>query len=84
MLWSVLIAVGGAVFVATTFLLRDRLARPIRLTAMVVGAIAVGLGVIGVQDGASAIEWVLAPLVLAALALLHDRLLFAGTGPRRI
>ena len=43
-----------------------------------------GLGAIGLQDRATAVEWVLTPVVLGALGVFHDRLLFAGEGPRRI
>jgi UDP-N-acetylmuramyl pentapeptide phosphotransferase/UDP-N-acetylglucosamine-1-phosphate transferase len=83
-IWVVAIVIGGVVVAAATLLLRTRMARPARLALLVAGALAVGIGAIGLQDDATALEWVLTPLVLAALALLHDRLVFAGDGPRRI
>jgi lysozyme family protein len=84
MAWGAVLAVGAVVVVASTFLLRDRIRRGPRLVGLAAGAVAVGLGAIGLQDGASPAEWVLTPAVLAVLAVLHDRLLFAGEGPRRI
>jgi hypothetical protein len=48
------------------------------------GGAVVGLGAIGLQDHPTAVEWILTPLLLGALGVLHDRLLFAGEGPRRI
>ena len=82
-MWGAVLAAGGVVWVLSGMLLRDRLPAVVRTAALVTGAAVVGLGAIGLQDGASTLEWVLTPLVVGALALLHDRLLFAGDGPRR-
>ena len=78
-----LIGAGGAVVAATTLLLRDRMPETPRTLALVAGAIVVGIGAIGVVGDATPVEWVLTPVVLAALAVLHDRLVFSGDGPRR-
>ena len=77
-------AIGAVVVIAATFALRSSPPRPVRAVGIAAGAAVVGIGAIGLQDQASAVEWVLTPLVLGALALLHDRLLFAGDGPGRI
>ena len=84
MLWGVVLAVGGLIVAASMFPLRGRLSEPPRLAVLVVGGVVVGLGAIGLQDHPTAVEWILTPLVLGALGVLHDRLLFAGEGPRRI
>lgn len=83
MVWGAVIAAGGVVWVLSGLVFRDRLSPAVRTAALVTGAAVVGLGAIGLQDEASTLEWVLTPLVVGALALLHDRLLFAGDGPRR-
>ena len=83
MIWGAVLAVGGVVWAASTLLLRGRLSATVRTVAVVAGSMVVGLGAIGLQEEASTVEWVLTPLAVGALALLHDRLLFAGAGPRR-
>ena len=82
-MWEAVLAVGGVIWVLSGLLVRDRLPPAVRTVGLVTGAAVVGLGAIGLQDRASTMEWVLTPLVVGALALLHDRLLFAGDGPRR-
>ena len=82
-MWEAVLAAGGVMWVLSGLLVRDRLPAAVRTVALVTGAAVVGLGAIGLQDRASTLEWVLTPLVVGALALLHDRLLFAGDGPRR-
>ena len=83
MVWGAVLAAGGVMWVVSGLLLRGRLPAVVRTVGLVTGAAVVGLGAIGLQDRASTLEWVLTPLVVGALALLHDRLLFAGDGPRR-
>jgi hypothetical protein len=82
-MWGAVLAAGGVMWVVSGLLLRSRLPPALRNAGLVTGAAVVGLGAIALQDGASTLEWVLTPLVVGALALLHDRLLFAGDGPRR-
>ena len=84
MIWWVPIVVGAASLVAVTLFLRDRLPALARNVCLALGAGLVGIGAIGLQDRASAVEWVVVPTVLAALTIFHDRLLFAGEGPGRI
>jgi hypothetical protein len=79
-----LLVVGALLSFAVGLPLRARLApRAVDLLA-VLGGVLVGLGAVGLTDDPSTVERVLAPLVLAALAPLHVRLLFAGEGPRRV
>jgi hypothetical protein len=83
-IWGASIALGAATVVAATFPLRDRVPAAVRTGVLIAGAGVVGLGAIGLQEDASTVEWMLAPAVLGALAVLHDRLLFARDGPGRI
>jgi hypothetical protein len=83
-MWGAVLAAGGVVVAASMFPLRGRLSEPVRRAVLVAGGVVVGLGAIGLQVHASAVEWILTPVVLGALGVLHDRLLFAGEGPRRI
>ena len=79
-----MLAAGGLIVAASMFLLRGRLSEPVRRAVLAVGGVAVGLGAIGLQDSPTAAEWILTPVALGALGVFHDRLLFAGEGPRRI
>lgn len=84
MIWGALLAVGGSAVAAAMFVLRTRLPGPVRTLVLAIGGAVVGLGAIGLQEDPSAVEWVLTPLVLGALSVLHVRLLFAGEGPGRV
>ncbi len=83
MIWGALLGIGGVLVTVVTLVLRDRLIGPLRLVALGIGGVAVGVGAIGLQENPSTVEWLLTPIVLGALAVLHDRLVFAGGGPRR-
>ena len=84
MIWGTVLAAGGLIVAASMFLLRGRLSEPVRRAVLAVGGAVVGLGAIGLQDRPTNVEWILTPVVLGALSVFHDRLLFAGEGPRRI
>jgi hypothetical protein len=56
----------------------------VRTIVLAAGGVLVGLGAIGLQHDATVLEWVLTPLVVGALSVLHARLLLAGEGPGRI
>ena len=79
-----LLAVGAVVSFLVALPLRTRLPRLAVDLGAVLGGVLVGLGAIGFTDDPNTADWVLAPLVLGALAPIHVRLLFAGEGPRRI
>ena len=83
-MWGVVLAVGALIVAASMFPLRGRLSEPVRRAILAVGGAVVGLGAIGLQDRPSTVEWIVTPVVLGALGVFHDRLLFAGEGPRRI
>ena len=82
-LGTVLLVVAAAAMVATTFTLRTRLpAGAIDLLLAAEGAsLAVG-GLLLVGDVGVA-SWLVGPLVVAVMAPLHVRVLFAGEGPFR-
>ncbi|MDP9328748.1 MAG: hypothetical protein M3P10_11115 [Actinomycetota bacterium] len=84
MIWWGTIMVGASAVAAGMFGLRAPVTGTVRTIVLAVGGALVGLGAIGLQPDASAAEWVLTPLVLGALSVLHARLLFAGEGPGRI
>ena len=84
MLWGEVLAAGGLIVGASMFPLRGRLPETARRAVLAAGGVVVGLGAIGLQDHPTTVEWILTPVVLGALGVLHDRLLFAGEGPRRI
>jgi hypothetical protein len=84
MIWWATIAVGGSSVAAGMFWLRAPLRSPVRTVVLAGGGALVGLGAIGLQRHATALEWVLTPLVVGALSVLHARLLLAGEGPGRI
>jgi hypothetical protein len=84
MVWWGTIVVGGGTVAAGMFGLRSPLRSPVRTIVLAAGGALAGLGAIGLQRDASALEWVLTPLVVGALSVLHARLLLAGEGPGRI
>jgi hypothetical protein len=84
MIWWGTIVVGASAVAAGMFGLRAPVTGTVRTIVLAVGGALVGLGAIGLQQDASAAEWVLTPPVLGALSVLHARLLFAGEGPGRI
>jgi hypothetical protein len=84
MIWWATIAVGGSSVAAGMFWLGAPLRSPVRTIVLAAGGALVGLGAIGLQRHATALEWVLTPLVVGALSVLHARLLLAGEGPGRI
>lgn len=76
-------AVSGVALLATTFTLRNRL--PAWLVDMLLAVEGAGLasgGLLLIDDVGTA-SWVVAPLVMAMMAPLHVRVLFAGEGPFR-
>lgn len=50
---------------------------------LAVAGAAVGLGGLLLQDDVGPAAWILTPVAIAAIAVLHVRVLFAGSGPLR-
>lgn len=84
MIWWGVIVLGLSAVLGGMFGFRAPVTGTVRTIVLACGGALVGLGAIGLQRGASPAEWVLTPLVLGALSVLHARLLFAGGGPGRI
>ncbi len=80
---AIAVMVVGMGVVVAAVLRRDRLHPRVRDGLYVFGGGALGLGALVVQSDVSTAEWVLTPLVMGSLALLHLRALFAGSGPFR-
>lgn len=51
---------------------------------LVIAGAGLGLGALLPQHGVEAAEWIVAPVVIAALLPVHVRLLFAGEGFLRV
>ena len=79
-----MIVAGGSAVAAAMAWRRTPSTAGARTILLAGGGAVVGAGAIGLQGHASALEWLLTPLVLGALSVLHARLLFAGDGPGRI
>jgi hypothetical protein len=78
------LVIGGALYLATLEMRRRGIAGPpVDLLAAAAGAI-VGTGGLLVQHDVGLASWVLTPIVVAALGIVHGRALFAGAGPLRI
>jgi hypothetical protein len=77
------IVAGAVLGLVVTLALRSRWSGRATSLALAISGGLLGIGAIAVQDGASAAEWVLAPLILAALLPVHVRLLYRGKGPLR-
>lgn len=77
-----LIVLGGAIALAAAFFVRPR-SMPMALACSALGGVLVGLGGLGVQSDVDVWAWVLTPLLLAVMGVVHLRALFAGAGPLR-
>jgi hypothetical protein len=67
----------------TTFVMRSR--QPQRVTdgLLAIGGAGVAIGGLLFLSDVSAASWLVAPIVLATLTVVHVRVLFAGGGPFR-
>ena len=79
----VIIAVGSALIIVTGARLRTRLPRPATDALMAIAGAGIGVGGLLMLDDVGTASWVAAPAVLALVALLHMRALFARGGPFR-
>ena len=77
------IAASAVLLIATAFVVRRRIATA-AVDALLGGAGA-GLAVGGLLlvDDVEAASWIVAPVALAALTVVHVRAMFAGSGPFR-
>jgi hypothetical protein len=63
---------------------RHRLPSAVTHALVALAGAGLGIGALLPQQGVRTAEWIVAPLVLAALLPVHIRLLFAGNGPLRV
>ena len=82
---GVWVLAGGAVaFLAVVVLVRPRV-RPIVGYGLVAACSAtLAAGGLLVQDAPGVAAWILTPLVVAFLGVVHVRAMFAGSGPLRV
>jgi|SoimicmetaTmtHMA_FD_contig_31_6342178_length_380_multi_3_in_0_out_0_1 hypothetical protein len=80
---AITIAVAGTLLVLTVWRLRPRMS-PMGLDVLLAleGA-AVGVGGLFFLDDVGMGAWILTPIALATIAVLHVKVLFAGSGPLR-
>ncbi|MEO8424308.1 MAG: hypothetical protein ABI595_10440 [Actinomycetota bacterium] len=78
-----IIAVASVLAVATGLRLRTLLPVPAIDAMMALAGAGLGVGGLMTLDDVGAASWIVAPAVLAAIALLHVRALFAREGPFR-
>jgi hypothetical protein len=83
-------AAGIAIVVAASVLagvvgggLRTRLPQPATDLLMALAGAGIGIGGLMTLDGVGTASWIVAPAILAVIAPLHVRALFAGEGPFR-
>ncbi len=77
------IAAASVALLVTALWLRPRLPPlPVGALLVLVGAL-LGVGGLLVQTGVGPGSWVVAPLLLGVVAVLHVRFLFGGAGPFR-
>jgi len=80
--WTTL-AVSAALVVLTALVLRPRLSRTFVDGLLALGGAGLAVGGLLFFDDVGAASWAVAPSLLAAITVLHVRLLFAGDGPLR-
>jgi hypothetical protein len=79
----VVIAAGAVAGGLAAFPLRTRLPRPAVDALAAAFGLGLGAGGLLLQDDVGVASWIVAPVVLALLAPLHLRALFAAGGPMR-
>jgi hypothetical protein len=79
-----LLAFGAAAFLGVVIVVRPRVASAVTLTLVGVCSAVLAAGGLLVQHDPGVAAWVLTPLVVAALGVVHVRAMFLGSGPLRI
>lgn len=77
------IALAGALLVLTVWRLRARMSRTGLDILLALEGAAVGVGGLLFLDSVGLGAWILTPIALATIAVLHVKVLFAGSGPLR-
>jgi hypothetical protein len=78
-----IIVVASVLAAVTGGRLRTRLPKPAIDVLMALSGAGIGAGGLMTLDGVGAGSWIVAPAILAIVAPLHVRALFAGEGPLR-
>ena len=78
-----LILVAGVLAIVTGGWLRTTLPRPATDALMALAGAGIGIGGLLLLDDVGTASWIAAPVVLAVVAPLHVRALFARGGPFR-
>jgi hypothetical protein len=78
-----LILLAGVLAIVTGGLLRTTLPRPATDALMALAGAGIGIGGLLLIDDVGTASWIAAPVVLAVVAPLHVRALFARGGPFR-
>ena len=80
---AITIAVAGALLVLTVWRLRLRMSRTGLDILLALEGAAVGVGGLLFLEDVGLGAWILTPIALATIAVLHVKVLFAGSGPLR-
>jgi hypothetical protein len=78
-----IILAASVLAVVTGVRLRVRLPQPAVDVLMALAGAGIGVGGLMRLDGVGTASWIVAPAILAVIALLHVRALFAREGPFR-
>ena len=78
-----LIVVAAVLLVSTAGWVRPRIARNTTDVLLAIEGAVLGVGGLLVQQGVGTAAWILTPIAVALIAVLHVRVLFAGSGPLR-
>jgi predicted membrane-bound mannosyltransferase len=81
---AITIAVAGGLLILTVWRLRPRMSSTGLDVLLALEGAAVGIGGLFFLDDVGLAAWILTPIALATIAVLHVKVLFAGSGPLRI
>jgi hypothetical protein len=80
--WTTLLA-SAALLLWTVLVVRPGSSQRAVDVLLGLGAAGVAIGGLLLQQDVGLFSWLITPVLLAALAIAHVRVLFAGTGPMR-